>query len=375
MRPMSGPHRRPPFRFQRPSWWPEGEPWPPQRREFRPRWRHSRGGCLLRALAALIVVWLLGSAGCAATQWLVATLTGQSPTRPDWLIPALAATLAVLVLLPGVQFLALPLGDLVDAARRVEAGDLDLHVRPRGARELRALARAFNAMLDRLRQNEVQRRQLLADVTHELRTPVAVLQGNLEAMVDGVYSADAAHLGPLLEETRLLSRLIDDLRTLSLAESGVLELHREPTDLGVLLGEVIAAFRAQAETGGVVLRGDIPDDVPLAEIDPLRLREVLINLTTNALRHTPPGGEVRIAVAAPPGSLRFMVTDTGTGIAPEDLPHIFERFYKTADSTGSGLGLAIARNLVLAHGGEIEAESAAGRGTTIRFTLPMGPPA
>jgi signal transduction histidine kinase len=191
-------------------------------------------------------------------------------------------------------------------------------------------------MLDRLQQNEVQRRQLLADVTHELRTPVAVLQGNLEAMVDGVYPADAEHLGPLVEETRLLSRLIDDLRTLSLAESGVLVLHREPTDLGVLIGEVVAAFRAQAV--GVRLTADVPDDAPLAEIDPLRVREVLFNLTANALRHTPPGGEVRIAVAADAGKLRFSVVDTGSGIAAEDLPHVFERFYKTADSTGSGLG-------------------------------------
>jgi signal transduction histidine kinase len=329
---------------------------------------------MLRALLALLVVWLLGSVGCAGTLWLIGALTGQNAGKPAWIVPALAAALALLILAPSVRMLALPLGDLVEAAQRVEAGDLDLQVRTRGPRELRALARAFNAMLDRLRQNEVQRRQLLADVTHELRTPVAVLQGNLEAMVDGVYPADAEHLGPLVEETRLLSRLIDDLRTLSLAESGVLELHREPTDLGVLIGEVIAAFCAQAESGGVRLLADVPDDLPLAEIDPLRLREVLLNLTANALRHTPPGGEVRIAAAATADSLRFSVADTGTGIAPEDLPHVFERFYKTADSTGSGLGLAIARNLVLAHGGKIEAESAVGRGTTISFSLPLEPP-
>ena len=269
--------------------------------------------------------------------------------------------------------LALPLSDLVEAAQRVEAGDLEPRVPLRGPRELRALGRAFNAMLDRLHQNEVQRRQLLADVTHELRTPVAVLQGNLEAMVDGVYPTDADHLGPLVEETRLLSRLIDDLRTLSLAESGVLELHREPTDLGVLIGEVVSSFRAQAESGGVRLAADVPDEIPLAEVDPLRLREVLINLTANALRHTPSGGEVLLAVATQGAWLRFSVADSGTGIAAEDLPHIFERFYKTADSTGSGLGLAIARNLVLAHGGQIEAESSAGQGTIIRFTLPLGP--
>jgi two-component system sensor histidine kinase BaeS len=360
---------------QRPPWWPEGEPWPPSPESLPPHWRRSRGRFLARALVALFVVWLVGSAGCAGTLWLIGALTGQSAGNTAWIVLALAAALAFIVLVPSVRMLALPLGDLVEAAQRVEAGDLEPRVRLRGPRELRALARAFNAMLDRLRQNELQRRQLLADVTHELRTPVAVLQGNLEAMIDGVYPANAEHLGPLLEETRLLSRLIDDLRTLSLAESGVLELHREPTDLGVLVGEVIAAFRPQGESGGVRLRAAVPDDMPLAEIDPLRVREVLVNLTANALRHTPQGGEVRIVVALAAGNLRFSVADTGTGIAPDDLPHVFERFYKTADSTGSGLGLAIARNLVLAHGGQIEAESEAGRGTTIRFRLPLEPPA
>jgi len=373
MNPLPGARRWRTHPPNRPSWWPEGEPWPPMRRGGGGDWRRHRGGCLLRALLALFVVWLLGSAACAATTWLVGTLTGQNPGPASWIIPLLAAALALIVLVLGVRMLALPLSDLVEAAQRVESGDLEPRVHLRGPRELRALGRAFNAMLDRLHQSEIQRRQLLADVTHELRTPVAVLQGNLEAMVDGVYPADAEHLGPLVEETRLLSRLIDDLRTLSLAESGVLELHREPTDLGVLIGEVVAAFRAQAERGGVHLEADVPDDIPLAEIDPLRLREVLVNLTANALRHTPTGGEVRLAVAAEVEKLRFSVADTGSGIAPEDLPHVFERFYKTADSTGSGLGLAIARNLVLAHGGDIQAESTLGGGTTIRFTLPPGP--
>jgi signal transduction histidine kinase len=190
-------------------------------------------------------------------------------------------------------------------------------------------------------------------------------------MLDGVYPADAEHLTPLLEETRMLSRLIDDLRTLSLAESGVLVLHREPTDLGVFAGDVIAAFRLQAEAAGVTLRAEVPDDCPLAEIDPLRMREVLVNLVANALRHTPRGGVVRLSAAVEAGSLRLSVVDNGSGIAPEDLPHVFERFYKTADSSGSGLGLAIARGLVQAHGGTIEAESSSGSGTAMRITIPV----
>jgi signal transduction histidine kinase len=213
-------------------------------------------------------------------------------------------------------------------------------------------------------------------VTHELRTPVTVIQGNLEAMLDGVYPADADHLAPVLEESRILSRLIDDLRTLSLAESGALELHREPTDLGVLAGEVVAAFRAQAEAAGVLLRSEVGLDLPLAEIDPLRMREVLVNLTANSLRATPRGGQVRLTGALDPvGNVVLMaVEDTGRGIAPEDLPHVFDRFYRAGGSSGSGLGLAIARDLVRAHGGEITAESLPGAGTTVRLTIPLAPP-
>jgi signal transduction histidine kinase len=275
-----------------------------------------------------------------------------------------------------MRLLALPLRDLIEAAGKVESGDLQAEVAERGPRELRSLARAFNAMLARLRANEGERRRLLADVTHELRTPVTVIQGNLEAMLDGVYPADADHLAPVLEESRILSRLIDDLRTLSLAESGALELHREPTDLGVLAGEVVAAFRAQAEAAGVLLRSEVGLDLPLAEIDPLRMREVLVNLTANSLRATPRGGQVRLTGALDPvGNVVLMaVEDTGRGIAPEDLPHVFDRFYRAGGSSGSGLGLAIARDLVRAHGGEITAESRPGAGTTVRLTIPLAPP-
>jgi two-component system OmpR family sensor kinase/two-component system sensor histidine kinase BaeS len=289
-----------------------------------------------------------------------------------WLL-AVLGLFALLSLARGLRVLALPLRDLIDAAGRVEAGDLTARVPERGPRELRSLARAFNAMLERLRADQGERRRLLADVTHELRTPVTVIQGHIEAMLDGVYPADAGHLTPVLEETQILSRLIDDLRTLSLAESGALELRREPTDLGVLAGEVAAAFRAQAEAAGVQLRSQVGPDLPLVEIDPLRVREVLANLTANALRATPRGGHVYLTAALESASavVQMAVEDTGRGIDPEDLPHIFERFYKSAGSSGSGLGLAIARDLVVAHGGRIWAESRPGEGAAIRFTLPL----
>ncbi len=334
-------------------------------------WRRMRRGFLWRVGAVFGVVLLMGGAACAATLWLLDALGQSGAGTAAPLVLLILGLLVLMALLPGLRILALPLRNLIDAAGRVEAGDLSATVPIRGPRELRSLARAFNAMLERLRSDEARRRRLLADVTHELRTPIAVIQGNLEAMIDGVYPADEAHLGPVLEETRVLSRLIDDLRTLSLAESGVLELHREPTDLGVLAGEVAATFRGQAEAAAIALRAEVPAETPLVEVDPLRIREVLANLTANALRHTPAGGQVRIAAAVgADGRVNMSVTDTGRGIPPEDLPHIFDRFYKSADSTGSGLGLAIAKNLVAAHGGEIHAESTPA-GTTLRFSLPL----
>jgi signal transduction histidine kinase len=265
---------------------------------------------------------------------------------------------------------AAPVGDLMEAAGRVEAGDYSARVPERGPREVRSLAQAFNAMTTRLQSNEEQRRKLLADVTHELRTPLTVIQGSLEGIVDGVYPADGPHLTPILEETRVLARLIDDLRTLSLAESGALKLHREPTDLGVLAGEAVAAFRAQADEAGVDVNARIDESMPLVDVDPVRIREVLSNLIANALRYTPRGGAIHVTGSADEQCITLAVRDTGAGIAPEVLPHIFDRFYKSEESRGSGLGLAIARNLVAAHGGTIRAESAPGQGTTIQFTLP-----
>jgi len=269
-----------------------------------------------------------------------------------------------------LRSLAFPLDDLVDAAGRVEQGDYTTRVRERGARELRGLTRAFNSMTERLQTNEQQRRNLLADVTHELRTPVAVIQGNLEGLLDGIYPADEEHLAPILEETRVLSRLIDDLRTLSLAESGTLKLHRELTDLAVLINETATSFRADADSRAIALRVETPNDLPLLDIDPVRIREVLTNLIANALRHTASGG-ITVSVAHAAKKVEVSVSDTGEGISSDDLPRIFDRFYKSKESRGSGLGLAIAKNLVTMHGGEITAQSEVGRGTVVRFTLPL----
>jgi signal transduction histidine kinase len=287
----------------------------------------------------------------------------------------LVAALGLLGIGRALRRLALPLGDLMEAAGRVAEGDYAARVAERGPRELRALSRAFNAMAGRLEKNEEQRRSLLADVTHELRTPLTVIQGNLEGLLDGVYPRDDARLAAILDETQVLSRLIEDLRTLSLAEAGALKLQREPIDLPALLGEAAASFRAQAEAAGVTVSLEAAPDLPLLEADPVRLREVAGNLIANALRYTPAGGRIQIQCSLEGGgeSVAVAVSDTGRGIAPGDLPHVFDRFYKSADSRGSGLGLAIAKNLVAAHGGEIAAHSPGmdGVGTTVRFTLPL----
>lgn len=226
-------------------------------------------------------------------------------------------------------------------------------------------------MAARLETDERQRRTLLAEISHELRTPLTVVQGNLEAIIDGVYPPDPAHLAVVLDETRVLARLIDDLRTLALSEAGTLALHREPTDPELLVADVVRSFETAAATAGVQLTADIEDDLPILDIDPVRFREVLANLVANALRHTPPGGRVTVSGATETGWIRLEVRDSGRGVAPELLPHIFDRFVTGADTRGSGLGLAMARQLVVAHGGGIAAESVPGAGTTIRVRLPL----
>jgi two-component system, OmpR family, sensor histidine kinase BaeS len=219
-------------------------------------------------------------------------------------------------------------------------------------------------------------------VSHELRTPLAIVQGNLEALIDGVYPADDAHLGPILEETRVIERLIGDLRTLSLAEAGTLALHRESTDVGVLLADVVEGFRPSARERDVTLATDMADDLPLVELDPIRIREVVSNLVDNALRYARADGHVTVSVASRSGpspsdpaenlpQLEIAVADDGPGIPAELLPTVFDRFAKTPESRGSGLGLAIARAIVEAHGGTIAATSPSGSGTTIRVLLPI----
>ncbi len=382
-----GPHW-PPWggRFPRrvPPWWPAEEPWPPKGPPNLRRWRGTRQrffwrfGCMFGLLFSLVVV------GGIAVIWMALNaFSGISlPGGALAVIRALGVGI-VLLAIAGIAFAlrslraaAAPLGSMLEAAERVAGGDYSVRVAESGPGEVRALIRSFNTMTERLQVADEQRRNLLADVSHELRTPLTIIQGNLEGLLDGIYPGDPDHINAILDETRVLSLMIDDLRTLSMAESGALQLQLETTDLVDLVHEVAQSFQTQAVAANIALQVEVESLLPDLEIDATRIREVLANLLANALRYTPNGGCIQINCGFEDGDrgrVQVSISDNGAGISAQDLPHIFDRFYKSSDSHGSGLGLAIARSLVIAHGGEISASSETGRGTTIRFILPISP--
>jgi signal transduction histidine kinase len=238
-----------------------------------------------------------------------------------------------------------------------------------GPADVRDLARSFNRMAERLETNEEQRRNLLADVAHELRTPLSVIRAHVEGMADGIYEPTADHLALIADEASVMGRLLDDLQLLSNAEAGALRLHRERLVPRELLESAEATFRAQAGEAGVTLVVE-EEGLPVVDVDPIRIGEVVANLVSNALRHTPSGGTITIAAARAGDDVAFRVTDTGEGIPADELAHVFVRFARSAESGGSGLGLAIAKSLVQAHGGSISAQSEPGNGTSISFVLP-----
>lgn len=346
---------------------PFGSPGPPFGRR-----RRAPFGCLGLALLAFVV---FAAAGAFVT-WVLGSLFGfvaphARPTDGGGI--AIALILLVAIAIGGRAFAAYvrPLASLADATQRLADGEPGVRVWPRGPRPVRDLAVSFNAMAERLDRSRASRQAMLADVTHELRTPLTVIGGGLEAMLDGVHPIDADHVAPLLAETQVMQRLLEDLRTLSLAEAGALPLHREPCDLAEVAADAAAAQRTAAEAKGVTvaLAGDQRLE---ASVDPVRVREMVTNLLTNAIRHTPSGGRVDVTVEAVRGDAVIVVRDTGEGIAPDDLPHVFDRFERRMDSGGSGLGLTIVRDLATAHGGSVEASSdGIGLGATFRIRLPI----
>jgi signal transduction histidine kinase len=230
-------------------------------------------------------------------------------------------------------------------------------------------------MVVELERAEQQRRNMTADIAHELRTPLHIIQGNLEGMLDGVYEPSEENINDTLDETRLLARLVDDLQTLSLAEAGQLPLHPTRFLLADLLTDAAAGFESRAAAQSVDLHVDAPDPSPEIEADYDRLLQALGNLLTNALRHTPENGGITLKAEANPEGVRITVSDTGAGIPADDLPYIFDRFWRGDKSRArtegsSGLGLAITKQLVLAHGGTITTESEVGKGTMFEIKLP-----
>jgi signal transduction histidine kinase len=346
------------FRRPPPHWWPEGEAWPPA--DPHRQWRRRRTFFLRRLVFAAGSVWLISALSGAA-------IFGRRGGAGIFIALVMFAAVSAILF----RRVAWPIGDVVAAAHRIAGGDFSARIPPLGPPTLRVVANAFNDMAARLEVQEKQRRELMADVAHELRTPLSVVQGRLEGLVDGVYPADAAHLEPLLDETRVLTRLVEDLRTLSNAESGMLTLQREPTDVGMLVRDAVDAIDDEARRLGVTVTvEDDPAPAPV-NVDPVRMRQVVVNLLANAVRHGGSGSSVTARVQAVAGGIAIAVADTGPGIPAEEVPRVFDRFRKRAGSTGSGLGLTIARTLARAHGGDIDVDSRPGAGTTMTVRVPV----
>jgi len=291
-------------------------------------------------------------------------------------VTGVAVAAAALATAAAYRRISGPIGDLLDGAERIAAGDYSgVNVAVRGPQELRLLTSTFNEMRSQLAAGQEQRRRFLADITHELRNPLAILQSEIEAQLDGVRPRDDRHLASLLDETRRLGHLVDDLHTLALAETGQLVLTREAVQFGDLVDEVVPRHAATAARHGVALRTTVQPGLPKVWIDPVRIRQVLDNLLTNAIRHSPADGDVSVAVTTGAGTVECSVTDSGAGFPTDQLETVFDRFTTFGDSRGSGLGLSIARDLVDAHHGTIAATNhPAGGGARVSFTLPVNHP-
>jgi two-component system sensor histidine kinase BaeS len=324
-----------------------------------------RMGCLI--LLFFFSIFILGG---VTWRLLLGGADRDEGPPPHALFLLIPLALIMWLIIRSLRRTAEPIGEVMEAADRVADGDYSVRVPPHGSPQVRNLILSFNAMTARLHANEEQRRLLLADIAHELRNPLAIIRGTVEGVIDGIYPRDDEHLTPLLEETAQMARLLDDLQTLSMAEAGVLQLHLESVDLPAFIQDVANACRTQVDAAGLTLEHATAGEGEV-QIDPIRIRQVIENLMTNAIRHTPAGGRIELRAYLGQVNAVIEVMDNGRGIPADALPHIFDRFTKAADSGGSGLGLAIARRLVEAHGGAISATSEPGRGTTIRITLPV----
>lgn len=272
---------------------------------------------------------------------------------------------ALLGLVAGVllsRWLVAPLRKLEQGAEAISQGRLDFRVPLQGSQEIQSAARAFNQMAEELCNAETLRRNLLADVTHELRHPLHILQGNLQAILDGVYPLEMEEIASLSDQTHHLTALVNDLHELAQAEAHQLPLHKQETDLAALVTNLVEAFEPVAANKEIHLQADLRIQPVARTVDADRIRQALANLMGNALRYTPQGGTVKVILDCIEGEASIRVQDTGRGISSEELPHVFDRFYRAdasrnRDIPGTGLGLAIAQAVIQAHGGRIEAAS------------------
>ncbi len=297
---------------------------------------------------------------------------------PFTLLAVLMAILASVIGLLLVRRVVNPLAEVIAAARAVSAGNLGARVKVSGLSDMRVLSDSFNQMAESLEHHDRERRELLAIVAHELRTPLSVLRGRLEGIVDGIYPADDAHIAGALEETYLLERLVDDLRLLTLVEARQLHFDRKPVDLGELARRTVELFGPEAEEKNIRLSVAAGADLPELEADPQRLGQAVANLIGNALRYVPEGGQVDVTVRQDGvHGLVMVVSDNGPGVPPADLPHIFDRFWRgdtarTRSAAGSGLGLAIAKELVEAQDGAINARNRPQGGLEVEISFTGG---
>jgi len=294
-----------------------------------------------------------------------------------WLAALVAVLASILLALLFSRLITRPLKAVSTSAQKVAAGDFSQRVSQNTQDEIGQVSMAFNNMAAQLEKKEQSRRQLVADIAHELRTPLTTIQGNLEAWRDGVIAPTPERISLVHDETVLLSRIITDLRDLSMVEGGGLRMHQAPADLAELVNSELSGISDQAQEHDISLHNNLPADLPRVFIDAGRIRQVLRNLLENALRYTNTGGDITVeATSTPVGWLTIAVSDNGSGITAEDLPYVFDHFYKSDQSrqrgqSGSGLGLAIVKQFVQAHGGKVWVESQAGKGSTFFFTLPL----
>lgn len=356
------------------------------KRNWRKHWQHKHSSrfLFLRLASVFGLIALLVFGGMGALAYLLTKLFGGDGHAAIlvWLggigLALALPLLAIAVAIRAFRGIAIPLADVMAAADAVAGGDLSVRVIAHAPGDFHRLAESFNHMIAELERAEQQRRNFTADVAHELRTPLHIIQGNLEGIIDGVYLPTNEHINATLDETRLLARLVDDLRTLSLAESGQLPLRPETVNINELLADVKTSFSGQVEAARVELSTRINGDPEAVTIfgDVGRLSQALNNLVSNALRHTPQGGSITIEAEATATGIRLIVADTGDGISPDDLPYIFDRFWRGdrsrshTEGASSGLGLAITRRLIQAHGGQISVQSELGQGTTFVIDLP-----